>query len=252
MAENPDKIASLLKLIATNIVHLRKQLGLTQEELADKASVDRTYIGYLENAKQNVTIGKLVDIATALNVSIEKLFEVNAEAIGIQADIEQLNILFPFVSEYQKLAAKYDINDVFQDNGGKLLQVLLITGLINIKGREGNDAIDETGREYELKSVNSLLTSSFSTHHHLNPTIIKKYRLVDWIFAVYEGIEIKEIYRLTPEQLEPYFKVWETKWNVNAKDINNPKVQLSFVRKNGKLLFKTPDDKQLSQIKLNP
>ena len=83
-----------------------------------------------------MTIGKLVDIASALNVTIEKLFEVNPEAIGTQADIEQLNIIFPFVTEYQKLAAKYDILDVFQDNGGKLLQVLLITGLINLKGRE--------------------------------------------------------------------------------------------------------------------
>ena len=34
------------------------------------------------------------------------------------------------------------INDVFQDNGGKLLQVLLITGLKDIPGREGNDAVD--------------------------------------------------------------------------------------------------------------
>lgn len=250
MAENPGKITSLLKLIAINIVFLRKQLGLTQDELADKASIDRTYIGYIENAKHNVTVGKLVDIATALGVTIEKLFEVNPEAIGKQADIEQLNILFPFVSEYQKLASKYSISDVFQDNGGKLLQVLLITGLLNLEGREGNDAVDVNGKEYELKSVNSLLTQSFSTHHHLNPTILAKYRLVDWIFAVYEGIEIKEVYLMAPAQLEPYFTAWETKWNANGKDINNPKIPLKYVRANGKLLFKTPDDKQLSRITL--
>lgn len=250
MAENIDKTTSLLKLIAANIVFLRKQIGLTQDELADKAGIDRTYIGYLENAKHNVTIGKLVDIATALGVTVEKLFEVNPQAIGIQADIEQLNILFPFVSEYQKLATKYDILDVFQDNGGKLLQVLLITGLINLKGREGNDAIDSNGKEYELKSVNSSLTQSFSTHHHLNPVILAKYRLVDWVFAVYEGIEIKEVYLMTPDKLEPYFKQWETKWNINKKDINNPKIPLRFVRTYGKLLFKTPDDKQLTKITL--
>jgi hypothetical protein len=45
-------------------------------------------------------------------------------------------------------------------------------GLRILSGREGNDAVDANGREYELKSVNIELTSAFSTHHHMNPTII--------------------------------------------------------------------------------
>jgi hypothetical protein len=146
-----------------------------------------------------LTIGKLVDIATALDVNVETLLQLNPEAIQTKSDLEQVNILFPYISEYQKVAFRYDINDIFQDNGGKLLQVLLITGLINLKGREGNDAVDSKGNEYELKSVNSLLTQSFSTHHHLNPIILSKYRKVKWVFAVYEGIEIKEVYLMTPK-----------------------------------------------------
>ena len=52
---------------------------------------------------------------------------------------------------------------------------------------------------------------------------------VDWIFAVYEGIEIQEIYRLTPQDLEPFFSKWERKWHADGgKDINNPKIPLSF------------------------
>ena len=60
---------------------------------------------------------------------------------------------------------------------------------------ESNDAKDDKGKEYELKSVNVNLTKSFSTHHHLNPDIIEKYRKVGWIFAVYEGINLKKIYK---------------------------------------------------------
>jgi hypothetical protein len=60
-----------------------------------------------------------------------------------------------------------------------------VTGLEVIPGREGNDAKDSNGNEFELKSVNIALTKSFSTHHHINPRIIEKYRQVDWIFAVY-------------------------------------------------------------------
>ena len=126
-------------------------------------------------------------------------------------DKAKLDELFPYTRQYQELASKHGINDNFQDNGGKLLQVLLITGLTVLPGREGNDAKDQDGNEYELKSVNILLTKSFSTHHHLNPIIIEKYRQVDWIFAIYKGIEILAIYHLTPQNLEPYYSKWETK-----------------------------------------
>ena len=148
-----------------------------------------------------------------------------------------LDELFPYIRRYQELASKHEINDIFQDNGGKLLQMILITGLQVLKGREGNDARDSSGNEYELKTVNVDLTSSFSTHHHLNHTILAKYRLVDWIFAIYRGIEIKEIYQLKPAQLEPYFREWESKLDGGMSHINNPKIPLTFVQKQGILLY---------------
>ena len=58
------------------------------------------------------------------------------------------------------------------------------------------------------------------------------------MFAVYEGIELMEIYKLTPSQLNPYYKKWLEKWNKEKKDINNPKIPLSFVKQNGELLYK--------------
>jgi hypothetical protein len=153
-------------------------------------------------------------------------------------DLELLETLFPAVQKYQELATKYGIDDIFQDNGGKLLQVLLLLGLQNIPGREGNDARDRSGAEYELKSVNIELTSGFSTHHHMNPTIIAKYRQVSWIFAVYRNIEIQCIYLMTPANLEPCYKVWEQKWHAEGgKDINNPKIPLRYVADNGRLLY---------------
>jgi hypothetical protein len=150
-----------------------------------------------------------------------------------------LKRLFPAVEEYQELANKHGIDDIFQDNGGKLLQVLLITGLEILPGRAGNDAKDADGNEYKLKSVNVLKTRSFSTHHHLNPVIIDKYRQVDWIFAVYEGIELIEIHKLTPGDLEPFYVAWETRWHATGgKDLNNPKIPLSHVRIAGELMFR--------------
>lgn len=238
----------LLKIIGENVLRIRREKKLSQEKLAYLADIDRTYIGYIENAKYNVTVTKLQQIADALEVSVTELtseFIQKPQQIEIESPqnlLSKINSLIPGIREYQKLADEHGINDIFQDNGGKLLQVLLITNLKILPGREGNDAIDENGNEYELKSVNIKLTKSFSTHHHMNPVIIKKYRKVSWIFAVYEGIELIEIYKLTPSQLNPYYKKWETKWHEDGKkDINNPKIPLTYVREKGALLYKRID-----------
>jgi hypothetical protein len=153
-------------------------------------------------------------------------------------DKAKMDALMPAVREYQALAVQHGIGDIFQDNGGKLLQVILTMGLTVLSGREGNDARDEAGREYELKSVNLDLTKSFSTHHHLNPVILAKYRQVGWVFAIYRGIELACIHTMEPAQLEPLFTHWEEKWHRDGgKDINNPKIPVVFVVQNGTLVF---------------
>lgn len=236
-----SEITVIHQIIAKNIVRLRREKNITQDELAHRAGVDRTYMGYIENAKFNLTIGKLAQIAEALNTVVDELIteQKNVEL----TDIEQINYLFPSVRAFQQLAYKFNIKDVFQDNGGKLLQLLLITGLTNMPNREGNDAVNDLGREFELKTVNILLTKSFSTNHHLNPAIIAKYRRVDWIFGIYEGIEVKRIYQVKPEDLEEkYFSKWEEKWHKEGnKDINNPKIPLSHVITVGSLLYPIDD-----------
>jgi hypothetical protein len=163
-------------------------------------------------------------------------------SLKAHVDKKELDRLFPFIRQYQSLASRHGIDDVFQDNGGKLLQLLLTTGLTVIAGREGNDARDAAGREYELKSVNLLLTRSFSTHHHMNPVILAKYRKVRWLFGIYHGIELQRIYLLKPDRLEPYFSKWEQKWHdAGGKDINNPKIPVKFVEENGDLVFQASD-----------
>ncbi len=231
-----------LKRIGENIKALRIAQGMTQERLAELANINEKHLSDIELAKQNISIDYLCKIAAALEASVEFLVGAKPNA----TDIERLNQLFPYVRQYQELAEKNGINDIFQDNGGKLLQVLLITQLKDLPGREGNDAVDIHGNEYELKSVNIKLAKSFSTHHHMNPVIIAKYRKVDWIFAVYEGIEIQKIYLLTPEDLEFYYSKWENKWHEDGgKDINNPKIPLRYVMEHGRLIFEIPPTKEL-------
>lgn len=159
--------------------------------------------------------------------------------INSHPDLVVFKEIYPMIIKLQKLAEKHGISDIFQDNGGKLLQVLLITRLEILPGREGNDAKDVNGNEYELKSLNILLTKSFSTHHHMNPVIIEKYRKVDWIFSVYEGIRLLSIHQLKPSDLEFYYTKWEAKWNKDGgRDINNPKIPLKYVMEHGTRIYK--------------
>jgi transcriptional regulator with XRE-family HTH domain len=53
---------------------LRRLKGISQEELADKANLHRTYIGMIERAEKNITLINIEKIAKALNVDIKKLF----------------------------------------------------------------------------------------------------------------------------------------------------------------------------------
>lgn len=152
-------------------------------------------------------------------------------------DWKRLEKLMPAVREFQSLATEHGIDDIFQDNGGKILQMLLALNLQGIPGREGNDAVDVEGREYELKSVNIWLTAGFSTNHHINIPIIEKYRKARWVFAIYEGIEMRRAFYMPADKLEVYFSAWEEKWRTERKDINNPKVPLKFVCEHGECLF---------------
>ncbi|GIW03511.1 MAG: hypothetical protein KatS3mg059_0131 [Thermomicrobiales bacterium] len=95
-------------------------------------------------------------------------------------DLDRLRRAIEGCKELQRLAEKYGSRDIFQDNGGKVLQSLIILGLRAVGGREGNDARDDEGNEYELKTINIALgaTRGVTTHHHLNKRILDKYRRV--------------------------------------------------------------------------
>jgi transcriptional regulator with XRE-family HTH domain len=51
----------------------RAELGVSQEELALRSGIDRSYLGAIERGEQNVGLLHLIRIASALGVSLTKI-----------------------------------------------------------------------------------------------------------------------------------------------------------------------------------
>ncbi len=71
MAVNARK----LKNLGQKVQQLRKQKGLTQEQLADKIRVSSTYIGFIEQGQRNPSLNTLDKIARVLGVKVQELFD---------------------------------------------------------------------------------------------------------------------------------------------------------------------------------
>ena len=271
-----EKYKEAKQLFGDRVQALRKERGITQEQLAEHIYKSVEHISYIERGERAPSFETILDIAEALKVSVPYLMNVTPqtdistnfltelqtpvvlpslvepvkEAVNTtkerRSDLERLQTALGAIQELQSLANEYGINDVFQDNGGKVLQVLILLGLRISPGREGNDAIDAEQNEYELKTINKLLSKSVTTNHHLNLDILAKYRAVKaWYIAVYEGIVLKAIYRVDPTSLETKFSYWESRIRGGMESINNPKIPLSLIEKEGELVYPKPNEQTI-------
>jgi len=62
------------KKIGLRIKEYRTNLKLTQEALAFKAEIDKTYVNEVENGKRNVSVINLEKIIVALDVTVKDFF----------------------------------------------------------------------------------------------------------------------------------------------------------------------------------
>lgn len=63
----------ILKQFGDRVGKLRRQKSWTQEDLAKRAGLHRTYIGSIERSERNISLLNIERIANALDVSIEYL-----------------------------------------------------------------------------------------------------------------------------------------------------------------------------------
>ena len=68
-----ESSSEILVNFGNNVRELRKKKGYSQEELAFRADLHRTYIGMIERAEKNITLINIEKIAIALEVKIGEL-----------------------------------------------------------------------------------------------------------------------------------------------------------------------------------
>lgn len=61
-------------VFAENLRELRRERGLSQEELAERSDLHRTYVGSVERGERNVSIDNMERLANALGIALKDLF----------------------------------------------------------------------------------------------------------------------------------------------------------------------------------
>lgn len=67
------RIESTMITFGKNVQVVRQALGISQEELAFRAGLHRTYIGMVERAERSISLQNAKKIADALNVKLDNL-----------------------------------------------------------------------------------------------------------------------------------------------------------------------------------
>ena len=69
------KNENTIKKLGHKVRIIRTDRGLSQEALAEKADLNRSFVGLLERGKTNITLKNLEQIANALDIDIKYLFD---------------------------------------------------------------------------------------------------------------------------------------------------------------------------------
>lgn len=70
-----SKASIVHKKIAQNLLRFRKAKGMTQEQVAYEADLNRAYIGYIERGERKPSVETLEKIARVLGIKLMKLFD---------------------------------------------------------------------------------------------------------------------------------------------------------------------------------
>ena len=108
-------LSTVLKQLGSRIKELRKGRRLSQEALAHRAGISRTYIGTIELGTKQATLATLVRISNALNLDLVELFLATKRApVSLRATLARIQSkLLAKGRSTEKLRKIEDLIDAF-------------------------------------------------------------------------------------------------------------------------------------------
>ena len=116
-------------LFGSNVRQLREALGMTQENLAEAAGLDRSYIGGVERGERNPTLIAILSLASALRIPPGRLFagigndvQAPAPTVGVTTTATDDGLLIRF--RYDQYDAEYQLLGATQRELDEIVNVL--------------------------------------------------------------------------------------------------------------------------------
>lgn len=112
MSKQGDNSTVLMLAISKAIRERRVGLGVSQEELGNRADLHRTYISDIEAGRRNLSLRSLFRLASGLGLSVSELLKL-AEARMIEVNLRvNESITAPQAEELEPIAAVAEVNSV--------------------------------------------------------------------------------------------------------------------------------------------
>ena len=113
----------------SNVRRLRESLGMTQEDLAEAASLDRSYIGGIERGERNPALTAILQLASALGIAPGPLFDgigddagTSIRADGLTAVATGNGLLMRF--RYDQYDAEYQLQGATRQEFDRVMNIL--------------------------------------------------------------------------------------------------------------------------------
>lgn len=84
---------NLMRAFAIELKVQRNALGISQEELAHRAGVDRTFVARLELAQNQPSLSVLFKLCEGLSIYPEKMLALTSQRLAITTDVRKPDLI---------------------------------------------------------------------------------------------------------------------------------------------------------------
>lgn len=95
-------MSELRTLVGKRIQAFRRDIGLTQDQLAEKAGLSLKHLGEIERGRGNPTLTSLENLAAALKISIVQLFGFECERLSPEQIRTEIDLIVQNASEEER------------------------------------------------------------------------------------------------------------------------------------------------------